>query len=231
MASARPAKKAPPRGGAARATPEGFAYAAGEKAGRAVRSSLAPKGRLTSANPRRLLLAEFLAVFVVLGAGTIVAPSGKGGGVPRLMVRGTALAVLFMVLALVSSTGPKMAKAAAALGALIVLGYVFTSQDAANLWTWTAAFFSRQGTAAPAAGAATSSGALGEAGLILQSALSADQATALMQGSHSVGDAAKIIAAAFPGYQAEAGAADLIGGIESPGTPLVPVHHGGSTAE
>lgn len=212
--------------------PQALAYKAGEKTGRAVRSAASPKGKLTAANPKRLILAEYLICFVVLGAGTVVAPNGKGGGVPRLMVRGTALSAVFLILSLASGAGGKTAKAAAGLGGLITLAYVVTSQDGAALFTWMAGFFSTQGTGAATAPAATSSGAVGEAGLILESALAPGQAAALNQSAGAVGDAGKLLQQAVVPTEIAAGGGELTGGILSAGQGSgVPVRNGGSTAE
>lgn len=105
---------------------------------------------------KRLILLEFLVCFVILGAGTVVAPNGSKDGVPRLMVRGTGLCVLFLVLSLVASAGAKPAKAAAGLGALVTAGYLFTSSDATNLFTWMGGYFSKSGVATRATGGESS---------------------------------------------------------------------------
>lgn len=108
------------------------------------------KGRLTSSNSSRLLLVEFLVCMVILGAGTIVAPQGSKDGVPRLMTRGTGLSLLFFVLALTAGGGPKVKKAAEALGGLVTVSYLVLSSDALNIFKWMISFF---GTGAEAAGA------------------------------------------------------------------------------
>lgn len=198
-----------------------------------LRKELKSHGSLTSANPRRLVLAEYLVCMTVLGAGTIVAPQGQNGGVPRLVVRGTALSALFMILALVSSAGRSAEKVAAALGGLITVSYVVTSKDSVNLFNWMAGFFSKAGTGAPPAPPAQSGGALGEAGLILESALSADHAAAINQPTGAVGDAGKILGQAFAGLFAAQGGSDIAAGA-SDSTNVGPpdqVTHGGATAE
>ena len=107
---------------------------------------------------KRLLLVEFLVCFVILGAGTVVAPTGSQDGVPRLMVRGTGLCVLFLVLSLVASAGAKPAKAAAGLGALVTAGYLFTSTDATNLFKWMGGYFSKSGVVTPFTPTTTTAG-------------------------------------------------------------------------
>ena len=109
----------------------------------------AAKGAGPDTAGKRLLLVEFLVCFVILGAGTVVAPTGSQDGVPRLMVRGTGLCVLFLVLSLVASAGAKPAKAAAGLGALVTAGYLFTSTDATNLFKWMGGYFSKTGVVTP----------------------------------------------------------------------------------
>lgn len=119
-------------------------------------------GVLSKGNPRRLLVAEFLICFIVLGAAAIVAPQGEKSGVPRLMSKGTGLALLFLVLALASAGGAKATKAAVGLGALVTAGYLFTSPDAANILKWITQFYGANGGklgAAADSGAATGTAA------------------------------------------------------------------------
>lgn len=112
--------------------------------GREVPKLKAP-GFLSKVQPRKALLAEFVLCFVVLGAGTIVAPSGSQDGVPRMAVKGTGLAALFFILSLVASGGQKSAKIAAGFGALVATAYLFTSSDAANLAKWVGGYYSPAG--------------------------------------------------------------------------------------
>lgn len=109
----------------------------------------------SASNPRRWVMVEFLVCFVILGLGTIVAPAGKkNGGASHLAVKGSALALLFFILGLMSGGGPKAAKAAGALGGLVTAAYVFTSQDSANLVLWISDFFD-SGKAASSSGSTT----------------------------------------------------------------------------
>jgi hypothetical protein len=132
----------PARQAAAKTNPV-LAGAAGELRG---------KGRLTAADPNRGLLAEFLLCFVILGLGTIVAPPSNAAhnGVPRLMVKSSALAALFLILALVSAGSPKAAKAAGGLGALVTVGYTVMGADALNIFQWAARYFAADGGGAAA---------------------------------------------------------------------------------
>jgi hypothetical protein len=113
-----------------------------------------------SSNPARWVLVEFLVCFVILGLGTIVAPDGKkNGGAPHLAVKGSALALLFFILALMSGGGAKSQKAAGALGGLVTAAYVFTSQDSANLVKWISSFFDAGSASSAATGAGAAAGA------------------------------------------------------------------------
>lgn len=138
---------------AASATPAGRAasigYGAGHKIGAKLRTG---GGALSSGNPRRALVAEFLICFIVLGGAAIVAPQGEKSGIPRLMSKGTGLALLFLFLSLLSAGGEKAAKAANGIGALVTAGYLFTSPDAANILKWITQFYGANGGRIAAAG-------------------------------------------------------------------------------
>jgi hypothetical protein len=118
----------------------------------------APKAGKTfhSSNPRRLVMVEFVICFMILGFGTVVPRRGgeKQGTVGHIVVKGSALALLFVVLSLIASGGDKSAKAAGALGALVTLGYVMTSEDASRVLGWVSDFYSRSPSAAAAPSAA-----------------------------------------------------------------------------
>lgn len=94
---------------------------------------------------RKLLTAEFIACLIVLGLGTLLAPEGSKDGMPRAMVKGSALSALFLVLALVASGGKSPAKVATALGTLVTASYVLTSSDVHNVVSWVSSFFSKTG--------------------------------------------------------------------------------------
>lgn len=94
---------------------------------------------------RKLLVVEFVACMVVLGAGTLLAPEGSKDGVPRAMVKASALCGLFLILALVASGGTGPAKTATALATLVTAGYVLTSSDVRNVVKWVDSYFSKTG--------------------------------------------------------------------------------------
>jgi hypothetical protein len=99
-------------------------------------------------NPgENVLMAEYMLCMIILGAGTLVAPSGSKDGVPRLMIKASALSILFVVLALVSAGGPRLAKVAGAAGGLITLAYVVVSSDAHDIVKWISSFYSTKGVA------------------------------------------------------------------------------------
>lgn len=91
---------------------------------------------------RKLLAAQFVVCVVVLGLGTLVSPEDSKHDVPRAMIKGSALAAVFFLLALVATGGQKPARAANAVGTLITAAYVLTSADVHNIVTWIAGFFS-----------------------------------------------------------------------------------------
>jgi hypothetical protein len=101
----------------------------------------APSGAGRIGGKSKLLLTEFLVCFVILGAGTVVAPQGSKDGIPRLMTRGTGLCILFFILSLVSGGGPKAKKGAEALGGLVTVSYLVLSSDALNIFKWVGSFF------------------------------------------------------------------------------------------
>lgn len=96
---------------------------------------------------KKLLTAEFLACVVVLGLGTITASEESKDDVARAMIKGSALAGLFFLLALVSAGGKGPARAANAIGTLVTAAYVLTSSDVHNVAEWTASFFSKSSAA------------------------------------------------------------------------------------
>ena len=115
---------------------------------------------------RRLLLTEFIVCVAVLGFGTLVpAPAGrKDEGMAHLLVKGTALSLMFFVLSLIASSGAKAGRAAGGLGALITAAYLVTSEDAYNILAWIASFYGKPGT--PGAGVVTTAYHGGYAGAI-----------------------------------------------------------------
>jgi hypothetical protein len=119
------------------ASKKGGAAPAGKKGGRGKKAL----GWAWSDN-RKLLTAEFVVCVAVLGVGTLVSPEDSKHDVPRAMIKGSALAGIFFLLALVSSGGQKPARVANAIGTLITATYVLTSADVHNIVEWIASFFS-----------------------------------------------------------------------------------------
>ena len=160
-----------------------------------IRKRFKAHGSLARGNPRRILVAEFLVCFIVLGAGTIVGPQGAGNGVPRLMSKGTALAGLFLILALTSAAGQKSARAAAGLGGLVTVAYLVTSKDATNIAVWLKRFYGDRGGQLASAGQAPASPVQGAA-------------SGAATGGEEIG-----IGAAGLGQAAAEGGAALVGGL------------------
>ena len=104
---------------------------------------------------RRVLLTEFIVCIAVLGVGTLVpTPAGRREeGMPHLLVKGTAVSLLFFVLSLVGSSGRAAGRAAGGIGALVTAAYLLTSTDAYNILSWIAGFYGKPGT--PGAGVPT----------------------------------------------------------------------------
>lgn len=133
-------------------------------------------GRKTDA--RRVLLTEFIVCVAVLGFGTLVpAPKGsKDEGMAHLLVKGTALSLLFFVLALVGSSGAKAGRAASGIGGLVTAAYLLTSSDMYNILSWITSFYGKPGS--PGAGVVTTAYHGGYAGAIDVNELLGPPATA-----------------------------------------------------
>lgn len=100
---------------------------------------------------RRLLMAEFLLCTVVLLLGTLTSdPEDGKSAAPRAMVKGSAFALVFFLLALLGSGGKGPAKAATAVGTLVTVAYTMTSSDVHTLVTWIGKFFAGAGKKFPA---------------------------------------------------------------------------------
>jgi hypothetical protein len=97
---------------------------------------------------RRLLLTEFIVCVAVLGFGTLVpTPAGRRDeGMAHLLVKGTALSLLFFVLALIGSSGAKAGRAASGIGGLVTAAYLLTSEDAYHILAWISAFYGKPGS-------------------------------------------------------------------------------------
>lgn len=107
-----------------------------------------------------VLLAEFVICFVILGLGTLASPKGSANsGIPRLMLKSSALAGVFLVLSLAASVGGKAQKTAAALGGLVTVTYVVAGPDAIALFSWATKYFGGSKAQAEASGAEAAAGA------------------------------------------------------------------------
>lgn len=118
---------------------------------KAAKKPPAPKSKagpspLTRGN--KLLLAEFTVCFVILGLGTVVAPTGSKDGVPRLISRGSGLCLLFFILSIAAGTGESARRLAGGIGGLITLAYLLTSSDAKNVFGWITSYYTPAATQA-----------------------------------------------------------------------------------
>jgi hypothetical protein len=127
-------------------------------AGGAKKASAGLRRTLVTSN--RGLLAEYLICMAILGAGTMVpTPAGRPQeGVPHLMVKGSALSLLFFILSLTAATGDKARRVVTGLGAVVTVGYLVTSADAYNILHWITGFYSKPGTAGAGVTAAVAQG-------------------------------------------------------------------------
>jgi hypothetical protein len=123
----------------------GGTYMAGTAPGRQVRYQ-SPSGQRVSARVpglppgtyHRIVLAEFAACVILVGASPVLTPRTKQSGTAEIvdataslaapLVRLTAVCVVFFVLALMA-TGPRSGKAAAAFGGLVLLGTLLNATD------------------------------------------------------------------------------------------------------
>jgi hypothetical protein len=113
-----------------------------------------------SGGAHKLVLAEYLAVMMILIATEILGPLGEGDKLPSpqdaakssvgagILVRMTAASVLFFVLALMAN-GPRAGRIAAAFGGLVTVG---TALNAGPVWTGLARVFGGAAGPPPAAG-------------------------------------------------------------------------------
>lgn len=126
-----------------------------------------------SGGAHKLVLAEYLAVMLMLIATEILGPLGQGDTLPSpqdaakssvgagILVRMTAASILFFALALMAN-GPRAGRIAAAFGGLVTVG---TALNAGPVWTGLARVFGGAASApAPAAGEGGSAAGEGSGG-------------------------------------------------------------------
>jgi len=133
-AAQKAAKVAAPKAGA-KAAPKAGAPRASTRSTGSTGSTGSTAGRaLGKVGPRarKWLLAELVVcvLLLVLSGVTGTASDDAKDTGGRLAVKGSALAGVFVVLGLVSAGGKGAEKAAGALGALITLSYLFSERDA-----------------------------------------------------------------------------------------------------
>lgn len=125
-----------------------------------------------SGGAHRLVLAEYLAVMLMLIATEIIGPIGEGASTPTpeqaakastgagIVVRITAASILFFALAL-AANGPRAGRIAAAFGGLVT---VAVALNAAPVWTALGRIFGGAAAPAPAAGEGGSAAGEGSGG-------------------------------------------------------------------
>lgn len=91
---------------------------------------------------RKSLLAELVICLVVLLLGSLVRDNEDGrSSIVRLMVKGSALLGVFFVLSILSTGGDGAQKASGAIGLLVTMTYMLTSEDINNILKWIKSFF------------------------------------------------------------------------------------------
>lgn len=103
---------------------------------------------------RKVLTAQFLLCMVILILGTLTGDGDAKSSSARALVKGSALSLLFFLLALLSAGGGSSARTATAMGTLVTAAYALTSSDVHAVVKWIGHFF---GTDAKNVGSKTSS--------------------------------------------------------------------------
>lgn len=99
---------------------------------------------------KKLLMAEFVLCVVVLALGSLTSDPKEGkSAAGRAMVKGSAFALIFFLLAILSAGGKGAAKSATAVGTLITVSYTLTSSDVHAVVTWIGTFFKGAGEKFP----------------------------------------------------------------------------------
>jgi hypothetical protein len=91
---------------------------------------------------KKLLMAQFVLCVVILALGSLTSdPQDGKSAAGRAMVKGSAFALIFFLLAILSAGGKGAAKSATAVGTLITVSYALTSSDVHAVVTWINSFF------------------------------------------------------------------------------------------
>lgn len=100
---------------------------------------------------KKLLMAQFVLCVVILALGSMTSdPKDGKSAAGRAMVKGSAFALIFFLLAILSAGGKGAAKSATAVGTLITVSYALTSSDVHAVVTWINSFFKGAGKKFPA---------------------------------------------------------------------------------
>lgn len=100
---------------------------------------------------KKLLMAQFVLCVVILALGSMTSdPQDGKSAAGRAMVKGSAFALIFFLLAILSAGGKGAAKSATAVGTLITVSYALTSSDVHAVVTWINSFFKGAGKKFPA---------------------------------------------------------------------------------
>lgn len=142
----------PPGGNKGKGTPGGKG-SGGTSGGKKAQSSGRGKRAVSWAwsGSKKLLMAQFVLCVVILALGSMTSdPQDGKSAAGRAMVKGSAFALIFFLLAILSAGGKGAAKSATAVGTLITVSYALTSSDVHAVVTWINSFFKGAGKKFPA---------------------------------------------------------------------------------
>jgi hypothetical protein len=92
------------------------------------KSAAAKAKRAARSGARKILVAEYIVCMIILAFSPLTDRHGTDS-VVTWMKRGTAMSVVFLLLGIVSSGGPRAEKMAAAFGGLIAIGLAMNDRD------------------------------------------------------------------------------------------------------
>lgn len=90
---------------------------------------------------RNLLGAEYIIIVVILGLGALTTTGSVKDELPKLMVKFSAVSLVFMLASLVADTGKSTARAVGAVTTLITVAYVLTSPESHQAVSFIGAYF------------------------------------------------------------------------------------------